>query len=81
MYSEFAAELWNEFKSLLNPVDKEQAADILVSMLIDNDEHIDDIKKAFKNDELIKHALAFHSDNLDDIDDDYDDDDNQDYDE
>jgi hypothetical protein len=80
MYSEFAAELWNEFKSLLNPVDKDQAADMLISMLIDCDENIDDIKKAFKNDELIKNALAFYVDNPDDVD--YDEEDDvQDYDE
>lgn len=74
MYSEFAAELWNEFKNLINPVDREQAADILVSMLIDHDENIEDVKKAFKGDELIKHSLIYQNDeDLDDADDDYDD--------
>lgn len=74
MYSEFAAELWNEMKNMLNPIDREQAADTLVSMLIDYDEDINDIKKAFKGDEFIKNALMYHDNNIDeDEDEDYDD--------
>jgi len=72
MYSNFAAELWSEFKIFLSPVDKEQAAELLVSILIDHDESVEDIKKSFRGDELIKNALLYHVDQ-DDSDDDYDD--------
>jgi hypothetical protein len=60
MYSEFASELWSEMKTLVNTVDKQQAADVLVSLLIDFDEDIEDIKQAFKGDDLVKNALLYH---------------------
>ena len=60
MYSEFASELWSEMKTLVNTVDKQQAADVLVSLLIDFDEDIEDSKQAFKGDDLVKNALLYH---------------------
>lgn len=73
MISTFTADLWGELKNFLNPVDREQAADILVSMLIDADEDVDDIKKAFRNDELIKNALLYYIDPEESVEDDEDD--------
>ena len=72
MYSEFASELWSEMKTLVNTVDKQQAADVLVSLLIDFDEDIEDIKQAFKGDDLVKNALLYHIE--EDLEDDEDDD-------
>ena len=67
--SNFTAELWSELKNFLNPVDREQAADILVSMLVDADEDLEDIKKSFRNDELVKNALHYYMEDEDTIDD------------
>lgn len=73
MISTFTADLWSELKNFLNPTDREQAADIVVSMLIDADEDIEDIKKAFRNDELIKNSLLYYIDSDESLDDDEDD--------
>jgi hypothetical protein len=66
---------------LVNTVDKQQAADTFVSLLIDFDEHVDDIRQAFKGDDLIKQALLFHTDQDQDDDEDelYEDDENDNY--
>jgi hypothetical protein len=58
MHSDIASEIWDELKRYINTVDREEAAEVLVSLLIDNDEDADDIKQAFKGDSDIKHALA-----------------------
>lgn len=58
MYSDIASEIWGELKRYVNTVDREEAAETLVSILIDNDESADDIKQAFKGDADIKRALA-----------------------
>ena len=58
MYSDIASEIWGELKRYVNTVDREEAAETLVSILIDNDESAEDIKQAFKGDSEIKRALA-----------------------
>lgn len=58
MHSEIASEIWGELKRYVNTVDREEAAETLVSILIDNDESAEDIKQAFKGDADIKRALA-----------------------
>lgn len=79
MYSDLASEIWGELKRYVNTVDRNEAADILVSILIDNDESAEDIKAAFKGDAEIKHALASYIDNQEEeIDDE--DEDEEDYD-
>lgn len=62
MYSDLASEIWGELKRYVNTVDRNEAADILVSILIDNDESAEDIKAAFKGDAEIKNALASYID-------------------
>jgi hypothetical protein len=61
MHSDIASEIWGELKRYINTVDREEAAEVLVSLLIDNDEDADDIKQAFKGDSDIKHALAAYT--------------------
>lgn len=76
MHSEIASEIWGELKRFVNTVDREEAADILVSLLIDNDEDPDDIKSAFKTDADVKRALTAYMDqghDESDEDEDYDD--------
>lgn len=61
MHSDIASEIWGELKRYINTVDREEAAEVLVSLLIDNDEDADDIKQAFKGDSDIKHALSAYT--------------------
>jgi len=62
MHSNIANEIWGELKRFVNTVDRDEAADILVSLLIDNDEDPDDIKSAFKGDSDVKRALTVYMD-------------------
>lgn len=69
MYSDLTSELWGELKRFINSVDRAEAAEIIVSVLIDHDEDPDDIRAAFKNDSDIKSALGEHLGNNKDYDD------------
>ena len=82
MSVELSKEIWDELKRYVNPQDRDEAAETLVSVLIDNDCDAADIKAVFKNDSGVKTALASylkdHADEEeeDDLeDDDYEDDD------
>ena len=58
MSVELANEIWSELKRYVNTVDRAEAAETMVSVLIDNDVSADDIKSAFKTDTEIKRALT-----------------------
>ena len=58
MHSHIAAEIWGELKRYVNTVDREEAAETLVSILIDNDEDPEDIRSVFAGDSDIKAALS-----------------------
>jgi hypothetical protein len=58
MSAEVAAELWGELRRYVNTVDRDEAAEIVVAVLIDNDYDADQIRDAFKGDSDIKRALA-----------------------
>jgi hypothetical protein len=58
MSTEVAAELWGELRRYVNTVDRDEAADTVVSILINNDYDADQIRDAFKGDTDIKRALA-----------------------
>jgi hypothetical protein len=58
MSVELSKEIWDELKRYVNPQDREEAAETLVSVLIDNDVDAPDIKAIFKNDSEVKSALA-----------------------
>jgi hypothetical protein len=80
MSVEVSKEIWDELKRYVNPQDREEAAEALVSVLIDNDVFADEIKGAFKNDSEVKKALASYlkdheEDEEDEEDEDYEDDD------
>jgi len=77
MSIEVVAELWGELKRYVNTVDRNEAAESVVSVLVDHDHDADEIRNAFKGDGDIKRALATYlGDNLEvedeDVDDDYD---------
>lgn len=58
MSTELAAELWGELRRYVNTVDRAEAAETVVSVLIDNDHSADNIRVAFKGDADIKRALS-----------------------
>ena len=82
MSVELSKEIWDELKRYVNPQDRDEAAETLVSVLIDNDCDASDIKSVFKSDSEVKAALASYlkdhaeEDEEEDFDDDdYEDDD------
>lgn len=58
-----AAEVWGELKRYINVVDRVEAAETVVQILMDNDSDAEDIKEAFKGDRDIKTALTSYLDN------------------
>ena len=58
MSVELSKEIWNELRRYVNPQDREEAAETLVSVLIDNDVDAPAIKAIFKSDSEVKSALA-----------------------
>jgi hypothetical protein len=74
-------EVWQELKRYVNGLDRAEAAEALVGVLIDNDVSAEEIKAAFKSDSEVKQALKQylddHADEEDD-DDDYDEEDEED---
>ena len=60
MSVELSKEIWNELKRYVNTVDRNDAAETLVSVLIDNDIAADEIKETFKSDTEVKRALAHY---------------------
>ena len=86
MSVELAQELWNELKRYVSTVDRADAADTVVNLLIDNDYSIEDIRSTFKGDSEVKQALQGYIDDHegddedeDDYDDDYTDDEDDNY--
>lgn len=82
MSSMIASEIWSELKRYVNTVDRQEAAETLVSVLIDHDEDVEDIRDAFKHDSDIKRALTAYLDNdkdydEDEVDEDIDEDDSE----
>jgi len=66
MTVDLASDIWNELKRYVNTVDRSEAAEVLVSVLVDNDCVPDDIRVAFKGDADVKIALASYIKDLDD---------------
>jgi hypothetical protein len=84
MSVELANEIWSELKRYVNPQDRYEAAETVVSVLIDNDVSADEIKDTFKSDSEVKRALAhylkdheeeYHDEEDEEDDNDYEDDD------
>lgn len=58
MSVDLSKEIWDELKRYVNPQDRQEAAETLVAVLIDNDCDAADIKNVFKSDSEVKSALA-----------------------
>jgi uncharacterized protein (UPF0305 family) len=76
MSVELSKEIWDELKRYVNPQDRNEAAETLVNVLIDNDVDADDIKSTFKSDSDVKKALASYLKDHEEADEDEDYDDN-----
>lgn len=63
MNAEIAAEIWGELKRYINTVDRNEAAEQMVNVMVDHDIDVDEIKSAFKSDSDIKRALTSYLDN------------------
>ena len=67
MSVELSKEIWDELKRYVNTVDRAEAAETLVSVLIDNDADADEIKAVFKSDSEVKRALASYLKDHEDV--------------
>lgn len=81
MAMDLAYNLWGELKRYISTVDRSEAADTLVSLLIDNDYDAEEIKSVFKGDSDVKRALVEYlrddtAEEETDEEDEYEDDDN-----
>jgi hypothetical protein len=75
MSVEIANEIWSELKRYVNTVDRDEAAETLVSVLIDNDVSADEIKAVFKSDSDVKKALTSYLRDHDEVEEEIDDED------
>jgi len=58
MSVELSREIWDELKRYVNPQDRNEAAETLISVLVDNDVDADEIRDTFKGDSEVKRALT-----------------------
>jgi hypothetical protein len=79
MSTEVASEIWGELKRYINVVDRMEAAESVVAILIDHDHTVDDILDSFKGDADIKKAMTIYLDNDQDYVDDEEDSDEDNY--
>ncbi len=79
MSVELASEIWTEVKRYINSVDRSEAAETVVSILIDNDIDAEEIKTVFKGDGDIKRALADYLKEEEELEEEDEDDYNDDY--
>ena len=79
MSVELSREIWTELKRYVNTVDRQEAAETLINVLIDNDVSADEIQDTFKGDTEVKRALTSylkdHAEDEEDDDDLHDDED------
>ena len=73
MSVELSREIWDEIKRYVNTVDRSEAAETLISVLVDNDVAADEIRDTFKGDAEVRRALtSYLKDHADDQDEDED---------
>lgn len=63
MSTDVASEIWSELKRYVNVVDRLEAAESIVAILIDHDYDVEDILDSFKGDSDIKKAMTAYLDN------------------
>jgi hypothetical protein len=81
MSVDLAAAVWEELKRYVSTLDRTEAADAMVNLLIDSNFDADEIRNAFRSDPEVKKALnAYISDRSDDEEESDDEDTDTDYD-
>jgi len=65
MTLELVSEIWSELRRYVNTTDRDDAAECMVSVLIDNNIDADEIKSAFKTDSEVRRALTTYLQNHD----------------
>ena len=63
MDEQLASVIWDELRRYINTVDRAEAAEALVSILIDNDADAEEIRSAFAGDKDIKNAISQYLNN------------------
>jgi hypothetical protein len=81
MSVDLAAAVWEELKRYIGPLDRTEAADAMVNLLIDSNFDSDEIRESFRGDAEVKKALQGYLDDNDDDNEDIDDNDDDDYEE
>ena len=81
MIEQVVSEIWGELKRYVNTVDRAEAAETVVQILMDSDCDAEDIRDAFKGDRDIKTALTTYLDNDKDYVEDDEESDDEDYEE
>jgi hypothetical protein len=84
MSVDLVAAAWEELKRYIGPLDRTEAADSLVNLLVDSNFDADEIRNSFRGDTEVKRALQGylndHNDEEDHDEDEYtDDDEDEDY--
>jgi uncharacterized protein (UPF0305 family) len=74
MTEQLTADIWREIKRYINPSERGEAADTMLSVMIDHDCDIDDIRTAFAGDSIMKQALSAHLDASEEPEEEYDED-------
>jgi len=62
MSLDFISEVWDALRSHIDSSERNDAADTLVNLLIDNNYEADDIKESFRGDKEINKALKYYAD-------------------
>lgn len=70
MQLDLVSEVWQSLKGYVNPIDRQEAAQSMVSVLIDNGADAEEIQDAFGSDNMVRTALSVYLDD-DDNDQDY----------
>ena len=68
MQLDLVSETWQSLKGYVNPIDREDAAQSLVSALIDNGVDAEDIQAAFRGEADVRAALTPYLDDIEDVD-------------
>lgn len=71
MTEQVATEIWREIKRYINPSERADAADTVISVMVDHDCDIDDIRAACAIDADLKRALNDYLDQSETEPDDY----------
>ena len=71
---DLASEIWNELKRHISTVDRNEAAEALVNVMIDNGYDSAEIRDAFKGDSEIKRILSAYLDDQEEEEEEYEDD-------